>query len=195
MEARLFTSSEVGALLQVNASSVKKWIDEGRLTAFRTPGGHRRVRATDLVDFLEVHRMPIPMDLEKAGRRRVLVVDDDVSVLKALQRSLKRYAAQLEVVTCENGIDALVRIGAFRPHLILLDIVMPRIDGLEVCRRLKANLETRGIQVIFVTGHNTPQIERKALEAGATRCLAKPIEVSELLTVLGVSVGARLTHP
>lgn len=138
--------------------------------------------------------MPIPIDLEKATRRRVLIVDDDVSVLRALQRSLKRYVAQLEVVTCDNGIDALVRIGAFRPHLILLDMVMPRLDGLEVCQRLKANPETFGIQVIFVTGHKTPQLERRALEAGATRCMAKPIEVAQLLSLVGLSVGARLAH-
>jgi excisionase family DNA binding protein len=60
---RLLTSHEVGDLLQVNPSSVKKWVNEGRIAAFRTPGGHRRIRVADLVEFLNRHAMPIPRPL------------------------------------------------------------------------------------------------------------------------------------
>ena len=63
---RLLTSHEVGALLQVNPSSVKKWVNEGRIAAFRTPGGHRRIRVADLVDFLHRHAMPIPRPVTPA---------------------------------------------------------------------------------------------------------------------------------
>ena len=65
---QLLTSSEVGDLLQVNPSSVKKWVDDGLLVAFRTPGGHRRIRAADLVSFLVRHEMPIPTDLQDAAQ-------------------------------------------------------------------------------------------------------------------------------
>jgi excisionase family DNA binding protein len=185
VDSDLFTSSEVGELLQMNPSSIKRWIDEGRLTAFRTPGGHRRIRAADLIAFLEAHDIPIPSRLQAAVRRRVLIVDDEVNHLKSMQRVLKKWR-QLEVVTCENGIDALVLVGSFRPHLILLDLFMPEIDGLDVCRRLKANPETRDIRVIVVTGHKTAQLVRKALEAGAACTIEKPIAVPELLDVLGI---------
>jgi excisionase family DNA binding protein len=177
----LLTSSEVGSLLQVNPSSVKKWVDDGLLVAFRTPGGHRRIRATDLVEFLVRHRMPIPTELSDAGRKRVLLVDDNAVQLSALSRSLKRHADRLEVVTANNGIDALVLVGSFHPHFIVLDIFMPEIDGLEVCRRLKKRNETRDVQVVVVSGGLTPALERKALEAGAVRCLPKPIDVQALL--------------
>ena len=177
----LLTSSEVGSLLQVNPSSVKKWVDDGLLVAFRTPGGHRRIRATDLVEFLVRHRMPIPTELSDAGRKRVLLVDDNAVQLSALSRSLKRHADRLEVVTANNGIDALVMVGSFHPHFIVLDIFMPEIDGLEVCRRLKKRNETRDVQVVVVSGGLTPALERKALEAGAVRCLPKPIDVQALL--------------
>ncbi len=76
---QLLTSHQVGALLQVNPSSVKKWVNEGRIAAFRTPGGHRRIRAADLVEFLDVHKMPIPRPLANASKRRLLVVDDNSS--------------------------------------------------------------------------------------------------------------------
>ena len=188
VERDLFTSSEVGELLQMNPSSIKRWIDEGRLIAYRTPGGHRRIRAADLVAFLEKHEIPIPGPLQAAARRRVLVVDDDVNHLKSLQRALKKWH-QLEVVTCENGIDALVLVGSFHPHIVVLDVYMPDIDGLEVCGRLKKRPETRDVQVIIVSGGLTPTLERKALEAGAVRCLPKPIETQALLAFVLASGG------
>ncbi len=181
---QLLTSSEVGALLQVNPSSVKKWVDDGKITAFRTPGGHRRIRASDLVDFLDAHKMPIPRDLQSSGRRRLLVVDDDATQLKALARAFKRFADKVAVVTVSNGIDALVLVGSFRPHFVLLDVFMPGVDGLEVCRRLKANPETSSIGVVIVTGNLTPTIKRKALEAGALRCLEKPINAEAVVRFL-----------
>jgi excisionase family DNA binding protein len=176
----LLTSTEVGDLLQVNPSSVKKWIDAGLIVAFRTPGGHRRIRAGDLVDFLDAHKMPIPRHLRDSARRRLLVVDDDVTQLKAISRALKRYADRIEVVTASNGIDALVLVGSFRPHYVLLDNFMPDLDGVEVCRRLKKNPDTSGIRVIVVSGHLTNAVKRKALEAGALVCLDKPIEIDAL---------------
>lgn len=177
----LLTSSEVGHLLQVNPSSIKKWVDDGLLGAFRTPGGHRRIRAMDLVEFMFRHKMPIPTELAEAGRKRVLLVDDNAVQLSALSRSLKRHADRVEVVTVNNGIDALVLVGSFHPHFIVIDLYMPEIDGLEVCRRLKKRNETRDIQVVIVSGGLTPANEKKALEAGAVRCLPKPIDVQTLL--------------
>jgi excisionase family DNA binding protein len=183
---RLLTSHEVGALLQVNPSSVKKWVNEGRIAAFRTPGGHRRIRVADLVDFLNRHAMPIPRPLAAASKRRLLVVDDDLMHLRALERRLKPYASRLQVELTENGIDALVMVGSFKPDLIVLDVYMPELDGLEVCRRLKANPETRGIGVIVTSGHLTPTVTQDALTAGALLCLPKPLDLGVVLEHLGV---------
>lgn len=182
---RLLTSHEVGALLQVNPSSVKKWVNEGRIVAFRTPGGHRRIRVADLVDFLHRHAMPIPRPLEAACKRRLLVVDDDLVHLRALARRLKPYAARVDVELVQNGIDALVMVGSFKPDLIVLDVYMPELDGIEVCRRLKLKPETRHIGVIVNSAHLTKSIEENALAAGAVRCVPKPLDLKVLLEHLG----------
>lgn len=195
MTDQLLTSSEVGELLHVNASSVKKWVDDGLLIAFRTPGGHRRIRPADLIRFLDAHAMPIPRDLQETARRRLLIVDDDLLHLKALTRAFKRHSDRMDVVTTANGIDALVLVGSFQPHLVLLDIFMAGIDGLDVCRRLKANPDTRAINVIIMSGHATAALKRQALEAGAIRCLGKPVDIAEIMGVLlqppGPSAQAR----
>ena len=189
---QLLTSSEVGELLQVNPSSVKKWVDDGLLLAFRTPGGHRRIRAADLVSFLVRHEMPIPVDLQDAAKKRLLIVDDETDQLKALSRSFKRFADRLEVTTTSNGIDALVLVGSFHPHAVLLDVYMPGIDGLEVCRRLKKNPATKDVQVYVVSGAFTSALEQKALEAGAVKCLPKPIDARQVLSLMYPARGGEL---
>jgi excisionase family DNA binding protein len=192
---QLLTSSEVAELLQVNPSSIKKWVDDGLLVAFRTPGGHRRIRATDLVTFLVQHSMPISPELQDAAKKRLLVVDDETEQLRAISRSLKRFADRIEVQTTSNGIDALVLVGSFHPHAVLLDVYMPGIDGLEVCRRLRKNPATKDVQVYVVSGAFTSSLEQKALEAGAIKCLPKPIDarlvVSLLFPARGGEVEAR----
>ena len=189
---QLLTSSEVGELLQVNPSSVKKWVDDGLLLAFRTPGGHRRIRAADLVSFLVRHEMPIPVDLQDAAKKRLLIVDDETDQLKALSRSFKRFADRVEVTTTSNGIDALVLVGSFHPHAVLLDVYMPGIDGLEVCRRLKKNPATKDVQVYVVSGAFTSALEQKALEAGAVKCLPKPIDAKQVLSLMYPARGGEL---
>jgi CheY-like chemotaxis protein len=190
----LLTSHQVGGLIQVNPTSVNKWVEEGLIPAFRTPGGHRRIKAIDLIAFLDAHKMPIPRDLEVIARRRLLIVDDDTKMLKALERTAKKYAHRLQVLTVTNGIDALVQVGAFKPHLIVLDVIMPEIDGLEVCRRLKANPETAAIAVVVTSAQLKPDTVKKATEAGAAQCLPKPIELTALFQILGISQQAVLAQ-
>ncbi len=183
---RLLTSHEVGALLQVNPSSVNKWVKEGRIAAFRTPGGHRRIRARDLVEFLDGHQMPVPARLQAASRRRLIVVDGDAASLKAVEKLLKGHADRVQLLPAANGIDALVQVGLFRPHLIVLDASMDEFDAIEVCRRIKANSETRAIIVVLAATNVTTSLENKASQAGAARVTKKPIELATLFADLGL---------
>src|SRR3954470_13933119 len=88
---QLYTTHDISQLLQVDPSTVSKWIDRGILIAFRTPGGHRRVRSTDLRSFLIAHQMPIPEELG-SDQIRLVVVDDEKQVLDAIKRSFKAFS-------------------------------------------------------------------------------------------------------
>jgi excisionase family DNA binding protein len=186
----LLTSYQVGTLLQVNPSSVNKWVKDGRIPAFRTPGGHRRIRAGDLVAFLNEHKMPVPTTLTQASRRRLLIVDDDQRQLDSVQRALKPYGERIELAMANNGVEALVQVGSFKPHLIMLNAQLPNMDGLEVCRRLKGNSETQAIQILITSADATPDLERRATEAGASRCLRTPIDAQALLLELSIPASA-----
>ena len=183
----LLTSTQVGNLLQVNPSSVKKWVNNGHIIAFRTPGGHRRIRALDLVAFLDSHKIPVPRQLQNAGKRRIVAVDDDLTQLRALGRSLKRWSDKLEVSLVDNGVDALLEVGASRPHGLLIDVFLPGIDGIEVCRRLKANNATKDIAIIVTSGRMTSELEQAARAAGARRVLRKPVDVTAVIEELGLA--------
>lgn len=185
----LLTSHQVSDLLQVNPSSVNNWVRDGRLPAFRTPGGHRRIRAGDLAHFLSTHKMPIPKGLNFATRQRVLLVDDDMRQLTAFAKLLESYADRLELRLVDNGIDAIMAVATFEPHLIVMDLFMPEVDGLEVCRRLRANPKTAEIEVIVVTGRYSESVREQALAAGAQRCVEKPLEISLILDALRIDVA------
>src|SRR4029453_6289630 len=101
---RLYTTHDISHLLQVDPSTVSKWIDRGILVAFRTPGGHRRVRAGDLRSFLIAHEMPLPEEL--GGQVvRLLVVDDEKPVLEAVKRAFKPFASQVDITTTTSGVE------------------------------------------------------------------------------------------
>lgn len=182
----LLTSPEVGSLLQVTPSSINKWVEQGRLQAFRTPGGHRRIRASDLVLFLNAHEMPVPRELAPVALRRLLLVDDDTKLLKSWSRVLKSYDEVVEVDTADNGVEALVKVGSFKPHLVILDVLMNGLDGIEVCRRLKASKATAQIDIIITSGRLDDKMAAIATKAGATRCVRKPINFKTLLKELGI---------
>lgn len=186
----LLTSYQVGSLLQVNPSSVNKWVKDGRITAFRTPGGHRRIRAGDLVHFLAEHKMPIPVSLQQAAHKRLLIVDDDKQHVEHLQRHLKAFAEQLDILIATNGMDALMQIGSFKPNVVLLAWNLSGMDGLEICKRLKAGADTQHIEVMMMHHENNPTHDKKAQEHGAKRYLVKPIDIQALTALLNIQPKA-----
>jgi acetolactate synthase-1/2/3 large subunit len=111
---------------------------------------------------------------------RVLLVDDDGLQLRAMQR-LVRNDKRIELAVADNAIDAMLQIGALKPDLVVMDVYMPGLDGVEACRRIRANPETRDVEVILTSGQMTAEIEAAAEAAGARRAVAKPVNLAELV--------------
>jgi acetolactate synthase-1/2/3 large subunit len=109
-----------------------------------------------------------------------VVVDDDRMQLRALERVL-RDQHEVDLTVADNAIDAMIAVGAQKPDLVIMDILMPGLDGIEACRRIKSNAETRDIQIILASAMMTPELERAARHAGARRVVAKPVDLDDLL--------------
>jgi DNA-binding response OmpR family regulator len=106
---------------------------------------------------------------------RVLIAEDDVDIQKVIRMSLKMRGVK-EIVVTENGEDCLAQLPSFQPDVILLDVMMPRLNGYETCKRLKANPATSGIPVIFLTAKAQHFEVKEGLEAGALGYLIKPFD-------------------
>jgi excisionase family DNA binding protein len=184
-EKAVFTTFETAKLCQVSPLSIINWVNAGRLSAFRTPGGHRRIRREDLVRFMRDNGIPLPEDLrEGSGRPRVLVVDDETSIRDTLAEFLTTRTRPYEVMTAQDGFEAGRLVATFRPNVVLLDLRMPGMDGFQVCRTIKAAPETSSTMVIAMTGYHNAETEARILECGAMKCLAKPLAPVDLALVL-----------
>lgn len=184
------STSEVARLLGVTAGSVANWIDRNRLKAGRTPGGHRRIVVSDLVDFLKRQKLPIPPELIPSPAR-IVIVDDDASVTKWIAAEIKAQHPDFEVLEAHDGFSAGEIVGARKPDVVVLDLLMPGIDGYEVCRRIKATEATKHAAVLAITGHPSPEAEKQILECGAQVCLSKPLDTGVLLNEVEAAIKNR----
>lgn len=184
-EKSVFTTFEAAKLCHVSPLSIINWVNAGRLPAFRTPGGHRRIRREDLVRFMRENGIPIPEELrDGSGRARVLVVDDEPGIREVIAEHLSTRTNAYEVMTAADGFEAGRLVATFRPDAVILDLRMPGLDGFQVCRTIKADPETASTIVLAMTGYYTPETESRILECGAQRCIAKPVEPSTLASIL-----------
>lgn len=184
-EKAVFTTFDAAKLCHVSPLSIINWVNAGRLPAFRTPGGHRRIRREDLARFMRENGIPIPEELrDGSGRTRVLVVDDEAGIRDVVAEHLSTRTNPYEVMTAADGFEAGRLVATFRPNAVLLDLRMPGLDGFQVCRTIKADPDTAATTVVAMTGYHTPETETRILECGAVRCVAKPVEPSTLATIL-----------
>jgi excisionase family DNA binding protein len=172
-EPEWLTLGQAARFLGVAQSTIRKWSDQGRVPAFYTPGGHRRFRRADLQEFVERSG--------PGGRPRggplVLVVDDDAGLREYLRVNLEQ--AGYSVREAGSGQEALVAIADERPDLVLLDVVMPGLDGWQLLRRLE---ERHGsIPVIMFSGQVDERAAAQATELGARGFIGKPFDSEELL--------------
>ncbi len=119
----------------------------------------------------------MPGSLE--GVIRVLIVDDDANLLEMLMEGLRRKKAY-QVEGARNGPDGLAKVGTFEPHLVVLDLQLPGLDGMELCRKVKADPATRSVKILAITARPEWALHEQALGAGADGFLAKPFRLAEL---------------
>lgn len=176
------TPTEVAEWMMVSPITVRGWAQKGLLQAEVTPGGHRRFRHEEVERFA---RLWNPSG--NKGPLRILIVDDDAGVTGFLKELLADDEFNTVVDTARDGFEAGLKVHSFLPDVVLLDLMMPGIKGPEVCRQIRDMPGHASLRVIGMTGHLSPENERDMREAGAERCLPKPLDVPELLALLGLA--------
>jgi CheY-like chemotaxis protein len=161
---------------------VLQWIHDGKLPSYSSPGGRNRVDPQQLLEFLEVHGMRVPEELRRERACRILVVEDDDLVRSVLCRILEGGDLACEVETADNGISGCLKLASFRPDLVIMDIVMPELDGAEMCRVIRSSEEFADVKVLVLTGYIEDERIDAALAAGADAHACKPLSPSELMS-------------
>ena len=166
-EKQVLTTGEAAELCRVSQQTIIRCFDSGRLTGFRVPGSRfRRIPRSELIRFMRVNN--IPVDLLDHNRVRVLVVDDDPSIVRIIEEMLGREE-RFEIRTVSTGYDAGMVTREFRPNIVLLDYMLPDVNGNIVCERIKSDSELSDTKIIIISG-----VVRQAeidclLESGADR--------------------------
>lgn len=190
----LLTTHDVAGLISVDTGTVVHWVEQGKLRAHRTPGGHRRIRKEDLVLFLRGYDMPVPDDLAVTHRTTALVVDDD-DLFRATAAELLREAIPgVHVVQEPDGAQAQATLLALKPALLVLDIFLGGADGVQVCRDARNETRLSETRILAVTGNMDPAVKKRVMEAGADALLHKPLQLEKLKDTLSLLLGPAQRH-
>lgn len=190
--ARYCTSKQAAELLMVSPVTVREWARKGLLAAVSTAGGHRRFLLEDLRAFAAAHGIPMGSATEPSAgaAHRVLLVDDDPVFATYLREIIVEADPGMQVEWASDGFEAGQLTASFRPRLVVIDIYMPRIDGIELCRRLRAHPTTAAAKLIILSNSLTDENIAAVRAAGADRWIEKGASREEILRAL--EVGQRI---
>jgi excisionase family DNA binding protein len=175
----VFTTGEVADICKVSQQTIIRCFDSGKLQGFRVPGSRfRRIPRESLIQFMKDN--DIPLELLETGKRRLLIVDDDQAIVEMLQDVLIRDG-RFEVKATNTGYEAGILTQSFNPDLILLDYLLPDINGNIVCRTIRENSAFSHIKVIFVSGVINPDEVEQLMKSGANDFIKKPFDVEKLI--------------
>lgn len=179
---RVFTTGEVAEICNISQQTVIRCFDAGRLRGFRVPGSRfRRIPRENLIQFMKENA--IPLERLEMGKRRVLVVDDDPAILEMLVELLSRDG-RFEVYTAATGFDAGLRTKEFHPDVIVLDFMLPDINGNAVVKSIRSDPSMQDIRIIIVSGVVNRDDVNSLLNSGADEFLQKPFGVDQLVNLI-----------
>lgn len=186
----LFTTGEAAEVCNISQQTIIRCFDSGRLDGFRIPGSRfRRIPRENLIKFMKDNGIPLDnLNSQKTGKIKVLIVDDDAEIIELMVDVLSRDG-RFEIRTAASGYDAGLQTEQFRPDVIILDYMLPDVNGNIVCRTIKSNPEFENIKIIIVSGVANPEEVQELLGAGAIDFLKKPFNIAELVDRILEAVG------
>ena len=175
----VFTTGEAAKICKVSQQTIIRCFDNGSLKGFRVPGSRfRRIPRDQLYAFMKDNG--IPTDALEDGKRKVLIVDDDVELVELMVDVFVRDG-RFDYKTANNGFDAGMLVKEFRPDLVVLDVMLPDINGKEVCQRVRSDPTMSSVKIICISGMVEQDKIADLRLAGADDFMNKPFAVDQLL--------------
>ena len=175
----VFTTGEAAKICKVSQQTIIRCFDSGQLRGFRVPGSRfRRIPRDILFRFMKENG--IPTDALESGRRKALIVDDDEELVELIRDALEADG-RFEIRVANNGFDAGMMVKEYHPDIIVLDVMLPDINGKEVCQRVRGDSNLDDVKIICISG----MVEQDKIEdlklSGANDFVQKPFEVEQLV--------------
>jgi len=175
----VFTTGEAAKICKVSQQTIIRCFDNGQLKGFRVPGSRfRRIPREMLYKFMKDNG--IPTDALESGKRKVLLVDDDVELVELMTKVLEEDG-RFEVRVATTGFDAGMMVKEYRPDLIVLDVMLPDINGKEVCQRVRADNTLEEVRILCISGMIEEDKIADLKLSGADDFLHKPFEIEALI--------------
>jgi excisionase family DNA binding protein len=174
------TVYKASQVCKVSSKSIINWIEAGHIKAYKTVGGHRRIKREDLETFMRRQGIPVPSQDSATANKRILVVDDDPIIVETIVQALEEDEFDYEVISAADGFEAGLQVNHFKPDLLILDIMMPDIKGNEVCRKIKSNPDTRNTKIIVLSAYLDEDKFKEMKAYGADMCFSKPLPLPQL---------------
>jgi excisionase family DNA binding protein len=175
----VFTTGEAARICKVSQQTIIRCFDSGQLKGFRVPGSKfRRIPRETLHKFMKENG--IPTDALDSGQREVLLVDDDLDLVEVVRGGLEEDG-RFTVRVANNGFDAGMMIKEYRPDIIVLDVMLPDINGREVCAKVRSDSALEDVKILCISGMVEADKVDELRAAGADDFLQKPFEVEELV--------------
>jgi len=156
---KVYTTREAAKMLDVSLRTVQLWVENGSLSAWRTPGGHRRIRA-DSLDAMLASRGETEAQ-STAREISVLIVEDDKALNRLYEATISGWGIPVNIEIARDGFDALIRLGRRKPDIIIADISMPGMDGIAMLQKIRADHDSNDVEIIVVTGLDSEEIQRR----------------------------------
>jgi excisionase family DNA binding protein len=175
----VFTTGEAAKICKVSQQTIIRCFDNGTLKGFRVPGSRfRRIPRDQLFNFMKDNG--IPTDALESGKKKLLIVDDDVELIELMSEAFDRDG-RFDIRTANNGFDAGMKVKEFRPDLVILDVMLPDINGKEVCQRVRSDESLDTVKIICISGMIEQDKVADLKEAGANDFIQKPFQVDRLI--------------
>ena len=175
----VFTTGEAAKICKVSQQTIIRCFDNGTLKGFRVPGSRfRRIPRDQLFAFMKDNG--IPTDALESGKRKVLIVDDDQDLVELLVDAFERDG-RFDIRTANNGFDAGMQVKEFRPDLVVLDVMLPDINGKEVCQRVRSDQTLESVRIICMSGMIEQDKVQDLRDAGANDFMQKPFNIEVLM--------------
>jgi len=190
------TTGDVARYLHVSQFTVSKWIRQGKLNAYVTPGGHYRIRPDEFRSFLKRYRMPIDEEFfeSRSSPHRILVVNSDAQAIKRIARTLSSNGIPVEVASANDDYEAGCQIVSFRPDLVIVDMSGHQLNGLKLCQQIKKHPASRHVKILALVQHTGANQIQRTKKAGADEVAVQPLDDDALLKKVHALLGAKNSH-